>query len=137
MNSKKLKQIKNVVANLKLVKSIEEYEKVTFISGADLRAEKQRAYDELPEGTIGTDKLIADIAQIDVTKMYRRKYTTVRALNHVDKLKKFYLQHKDDCIREYMKWLEKHHLQMVKKYPSLFEKRQDVTTTNTSSETNQ
>ena len=116
MNRTKLKQIKKVVNNLKLVRTIEEYISVETKTGAGLLADGIKFV-----GNTGD--------AINQYSNYRAKLTKVRALNHVDKMKDFYKKYGEfETIPKYLSWLDKHHQQMLAKYPDIFnpKKEEDI-----------
>ncbi len=112
MNGKKISQIRQVVQNIRLVRTIEEYQVRVIEKGEDILK-------AMPDDK---SRLASTIAS---DKTYKRLYTTVRPLNHVDQLKKFYKKHGDDAVPKYIVWLSSHHAKMLLKYPQIFKPTTD------------
>lgn len=113
MNRTKLKQLRTVVKNLKLVRTIEEYISVESKTGAELLAAGVKFV-----GNTGKP--------VNQYSNYKAQFTKVRALNHVDKMKDFYKKYGEkDTIPKYLAWLDKHHQQMLAKYPDIFNPKKE------------
>lgn len=120
MNGRKFKQLKKAVASMRLGGSIEEYEISEIVKVSDYLK-------KVSEGLTESQIEGLQTKHPDPDKYLKIKSTKIRALNHIEKLKSFYIKFGEEtCIHEYLKWLTPHHTKMIEKYPTLFKKVDDA-----------
>lgn len=101
MKKAKLKSIRSLAAQFP--KSIEEYQNVELLFGADL---------------IKRGILQVEGKDVEPNKTFKNSSTKIRELNHYNRIKS--MLSKGKSIEDYISWFKIHHDRMIIKYPKLF-----------------